>query len=127
MYLQAFATISNVAFGLVCIGSAAPVLGIPFPKQSTADYYKRKNEWIAQLSGHRLTITQAGVFTACLRLAVGFGVIWPPTREALLLVNGGIVGFGTLLAIRDKRPMIPQWSMLGTVACCFLANRLAKP
>ncbi|KAH8881685.1 hypothetical protein GQ53DRAFT_832185 [Thozetella sp. PMI_491] len=123
---QTIATVSNVAFGLMCIGSAAPFVGIPFPKKATADYYRRKNEWLAKLSGHRLTNMQAGYAGALLRISVGLGVIWPQTREPLLLLNGAIVSVGTVLAIRDKKPMIPQWTMLGMVAWCLVTNRLAR-
>jgi hypothetical protein len=122
--MPTIATVSNYAFGAMCIASAAPFLGLKFPNQSAVDYYRRKNEWNAGLSGNRLTASQAGYAGAALRIAVGLGVIWPPTREAVLFVNGAVVSVGTVLAIRDDRPLLPQIGMLSAVMWCLVTNRM---
>ncbi|KAK1854751.1 hypothetical protein CCHR01_02562 [Colletotrichum chrysophilum] len=120
------ANLSNWSFGAMCILSALPFVGIPFPNQRAADYYAGKNRWISELSGGRLDSTQAGYAGAVLRIAVGTAVLVPATREAALLINGAIVTRGTMLAVRDGKPLLPQWGMLGIVAWCLVLGRVAR-
>ncbi|KAH9904911.1 hypothetical protein F4778DRAFT_780081 [Xylariomycetidae sp. FL2044] len=67
-----------------------------------------------------LPLVGAGYAGALLRLAVGSSCIYPPTRIAALLLNAAVVCRGTFLAIRDNRPMRPQWNMLGAIGLCFI-------
>jgi hypothetical protein len=114
----------STTFGLLCITSALPFVGIPVPSRSWVTYYADKNKWLSQLSGGRLSPQQAGYAGAVLRLTVGFCCIHPATREAALVLNGLVVCRGTMLAYRDGRPMRPQWTMLGAVALCLVLGRL---
>ncbi|KAK1456170.1 hypothetical protein CCUS01_10158 [Colletotrichum cuscutae] len=87
-------TLSNLAsytFGGLCILSALPFVGIPFPNRRAADYYAGKSEWMSQIFRRRLTPRQAGYFGAVLRIAVGAAVIVPEIREPALLFNGAVV------------------------------------
>jgi hypothetical protein len=116
-------SLSNIAsrtFGALCILSSLPFIGIPFPSKSWSTYYAGKNKWNSDLSSGRLTPKQAGYVGALLRIVVGVGCIYPATRVKMLLVNGAIVFRGTMLAHRDGRPMVPQWTMLGAVGLCLL-------
>ncbi|KAI1275119.1 hypothetical protein F5Y07DRAFT_187951 [Xylaria sp. FL0933] len=114
----------STTFGALCIVSALPLIGIPFPTRAWASYYADKSRWMAQLSKGHLTPNQAGYAAAVLRTAVGVGCIYPPTRIAALLVNGAVVCRGTMVAYRDGRPMSPQWSMLGAIALCLALEKL---
>ena len=125
MAMQTIANLLAYGFGALCLSTALPFVGIPFPRAETAAYYKRKNEWNAKLSGHRITPATAGVLGAALRVGVGLGVIFPETREVALFIKGAVVSVGTMLAYRDGRPMRPQWTMLGLIAACFVSGRLA--
>ncbi|KAI1452803.1 hypothetical protein F4805DRAFT_405863 [Annulohypoxylon moriforme] len=116
----------SISFGSLCIASALPFVGIPFPSQAWATYYADKNRWMSKLSNGRLTPKQAGYAGAFLRVVVGSCCIYQPTRVAALLINGAIVCRGTVVAYRDKRPMRPQWTMLGAVGLCLLLEQL-KP
>ncbi|KAI1346930.1 hypothetical protein F5Y01DRAFT_296672 [Xylaria sp. FL0043] len=79
---------------------------------------------MSQSSKGRLTPNQAGYAAAVLRMAVGVGCIYPPTRFAALLINGAVVCQGTMVAYRDGRPMSPQWTMLGAIALCLALEKL---
>ncbi|KAI0454425.1 hypothetical protein F5B21DRAFT_475337 [Xylaria acuta] len=114
----------SVIFGSLCVISALPLIGIPFPTRAWASYYADKNRWMSQLSKGRLTPNQAGHAVAALRIAAGFGYMYQPTRVAALLVNGVVVCRGTVVAYRDGRPMSPQWTMLGAVALCLVLEKL---
>ncbi|KAK9416059.1 putative Major facilitator superfamily transporter [Seiridium unicorne] len=124
MWTNRVSAVVSTTFGVLCITSALPFVGIPFPSRAWATYYADKNKWLAELSGGRLTPDQAGYTSAALRIAVGACCIYPPTREAALLVNGAIVCRGTMLAYRDGRPMRPQWTMLSAIALCLVLGRL---
>lgn len=102
-------------FSFLSILSAAPFLGYPFPTRSSADYYSRKNEWISELSGARLTPTQAGYLGAAMRIALGLALLYPSTRRSACGVMGTIVAAGTVLAIRDGKPLTPQFGMLSAI------------
>ncbi|KAG7046769.1 integral membrane protein [Colletotrichum scovillei] len=122
-------TLSNLAsytFGGLCILSALPFVGIPFPNRRAADYYAGKSEWMSQIFRRRLTPGQAGYFGAALRIAVGAAVIVPETREPALLFNGAVVTYGTVRAFVDGRPMLPQWGMLAAIAICLGLGRLSQ-
>ncbi|KAJ7918404.1 hypothetical protein B0H13DRAFT_290776, partial [Mycena leptocephala] len=121
---QTLSTVLSSALGVLCIASALPFVGIPFPTQSWADYYEAKNQWNSELSGGRLTLKQAGYLGAAVRIVVGAGCIYPPTREVVLVLNGLVVIRGTMLAWRDGRPMWPQWGMLSAVVVCLVLGRL---
>ncbi|KAI0874557.1 hypothetical protein GGS24DRAFT_459134 [Hypoxylon argillaceum] len=114
----------STTFGSLCIVSALPLIGIPFPTRAWASYYADKNRWMSQLSKGYLTPNQAGCVVAALRIAVGLGCMYQPTRVAALLVNGTVVCRGTMVAYRDGRPMSPQWTMLGAIALCLALERL---
>ncbi|KAI1751256.1 hypothetical protein F4782DRAFT_200665 [Xylaria castorea] len=114
----------SVAFGSLCVISALPLIGIPFPNRAWASYYADKNRWLSQLSKEYLTPNQAGYAAAVLRIAVGLGCIYQPTRIAALLVNGAVVCRGTVVAYRDGRPMPPQWTMLSAVTLCLVLELL---
>ncbi|KAJ7069595.1 hypothetical protein C8F01DRAFT_1245793 [Mycena amicta] len=117
---QPLSTISNSLFGALCILSAIPFLGIPFPSRAAAEYYATKNHWLAENYG--VTPKQAGYFGAVVRVGVGAGVIYPPTRMVALALNGAIVVRGTALAWRNERPMLPQYGMLLTMVWCALST-----
>ncbi|XXG99306.1 hypothetical protein Hte_005643 [Hypoxylon texense] len=114
----------STTFGGLCIASALPFVGIPFPTRAWAAYYADKNRWLSQLSGGRLTPKQAGYASALLRIGVGSCCVYQPTRVAALLVNGAVVSRGTVVAYRDGRPMRPQWTMLGAIGLCLLLELL---
>jgi hypothetical protein len=121
------ALLSNLtagSFGILCIASALPFVGVPFPTRAWSDYYADKNRWLSQLSGQRLSPAQAGYAGAALRLVSGACCIYPPTREAMLLIYAAIVCRGTMLASRDGRPMAPQWGMLSATVVCLVLGRL---
>ncbi|KAI1386459.1 uncharacterized protein F4822DRAFT_431330 [Hypoxylon trugodes] len=122
--MQPYSDITSVAFGVLCIASALPFVGVPFPSRAWSTYYADKNRWMSQLSGGRLTPKQAGYAGASLRVAVGSCCIYQPTRVAALLVNGAVVVRGTMVAYRDKRPMRPQWTMLSAIGLCLLLEKL---
>ncbi|KAI1414430.1 hypothetical protein F5Y13DRAFT_16116 [Hypoxylon sp. FL1857] len=122
--MQPWSDIASITFGALCVASALPFVGIPFPNQSWADYYADKNKWLAMRSGGRLTAKQAGHAGALLRLAVGSCCIYPPTRLAALTANGIVVCYGTVAAYQNSRPMRPQWSMLGAMGLCILLEVL---
>lgn len=123
-WTKTLSTVASTTFGALCITSALPFVGIPVPSRAWVTYYADKNIWLSKLSGELLTPTQAGYASAVLRLAVGAGCIYPPTREAALLLNGAVVCRGTMLAYRDGRPMRPQWTMLGAITLCLVLGRL---
>ncbi|KAI0206435.1 hypothetical protein F4808DRAFT_407236 [Astrocystis sublimbata] len=112
------------AFDSLCILSALPLIGVPFPSRGWASYYADKNIWISHLSKGYLTPKQAGYTVALLRVAVGLGCVYQPTRVAALLINGAVVTRGTVVAYRDGRPMRPQWTMLGAITWCLVLERL---
>lgn len=114
----------STTFGALCITSALPFVGIPFPTRAWATYYADKNRWMSQLSNGYLTPKQAGYAGALLRVMVGSCCIYQPTRIAALLVNGVIVCRGTVVAYRDARPMRPQWNMLGAVGLCLFLEMM---
>ncbi|KAF6804348.1 hypothetical protein CSOJ01_10266 [Colletotrichum sojae] len=126
MSIQAIADASIFSFGAACILSAFLFVGVPFPNKRASDYYAGKSSWMSELSGGWMSPAQAGVFGAALRVAVGTAVLLPGTREAALLANGAIVTYGTFVARRDGKPMLPQWGILGAVAWCFVLGRLAR-
>lgn len=119
MSLSTWSNIASRTFGTLCILSSLPFLGIPFPTKSSATYYADKNRWLSQLSNGYLTPQQAGFAGAALRIAVGLGCVFPRTRVPALLLNGAVVGRGTVMAHRDGRPMGPQWGMLSAIAVCL--------
>ncbi|KAI1367475.1 hypothetical protein F5Y08DRAFT_67772 [Xylaria arbuscula] len=112
------------AFGSLCILSALPLLGVPFPSRGWASYYADKNIWMSQLSKGYLTPRGAGCAAALLRIIIGVGCIYQPTRVAALLINGAVVTRGTFVAYRDGRPIRPQWTMLGAIALCLVLEKL---
>ncbi|KAH6658761.1 hypothetical protein BKA67DRAFT_558981 [Truncatella angustata] len=125
--MATFRNLPNVvstAFGLLCITSAIPFIGIPVPTKSWVIYYAEKNKWLSELSGRRLSPKQAGYAGALLRVTVGICCMHPVTREAALVLNGVVVSRGTVLAHRDGRPMSPQWIMLSAIALCLVLGRL---
>ncbi|OHF02130.1 hypothetical protein CORC01_02709 [Colletotrichum orchidophilum] len=124
--LSMISTLSSWTFGGLCILSALPFTGVPFPSRRAAEYYAGKSEWMSQISGRRLTPTQAGYAGAAFRIAVGAAVIVPETREPALLFNGAVVAYGTVRAALDRRPMIPQWGMLAAIAVCLGLGRLSQ-
>ncbi|KAI2626750.1 hypothetical protein GGR54DRAFT_483424 [Hypoxylon sp. NC1633] len=117
--MHSLSDLSSATFGALCIASALPFVGIPFPSRDWATYYADKNHWVSRLSGGLLTPKQAGYAGALLRVVVGFSCIYQPTRTAALLVNGAILSWGTIAAYRDGRPLIPQWTMLGAIGLCL--------
>ncbi|KAJ7042814.1 hypothetical protein C8F04DRAFT_1175919 [Mycena alexandri] len=124
MWTSTASDIASTTFGALCIASALPFVGVPFPTRGWATYYADKNLYLSQLSGGRLTPRAAGWASAALRIAVGSAAIYPPTREASLIANTAVVVRGTFLAHRDGRPMRPQWTMLGALGLCLLLGRL---
>ena len=124
--LQTAIETCSALFGTLCILSAAPFAGVPFPNRAAADYYRAKSRWMSAIFGQRLSPVQAGYMGAAVRIVVGAGTIYPPTREAVLLLNGAGVLWGTVRAVRDGRPLIPQFGMLGAVAFLVVLNRLAR-
>ncbi|KAI2602196.1 hypothetical protein GGR54DRAFT_533049 [Hypoxylon sp. NC1633] len=114
--------VACATFGLLCIASALPFVGIPFPTRAWATYYAEKSAWMATRSG--LTPKQAGYAGAILRLGVGSACIYPSTRLAALAVNGIVVGYGTVSAYRNGRPMRPQWNMLCAMGFCLVLELL---
>lgn len=111
------------SFGTFCLLSALPFLGIPFPNSRAAQYYIRpngKNEWIAKLTGDRISPKQAGYFGATTRILLGAGLISQTFRAPSCAVMGAIVGYGTIVAIRDSRPLLPQFGMLSAIAAVWL-------
>ncbi|KAJ6457593.1 hypothetical protein C8R45DRAFT_1032646 [Mycena sanguinolenta] len=117
---------TSILFSVLCILSAAPFVGIPFPSRAAAEYYRDKSAWMAAtVFGNRITPTQAGYLSSVGRVLIGAGLIYPPTREATLLVNGAIVSCGTVMAIRGGRLLLPQFGMLAAVAWCLVLGRLA--
>ncbi|KAI1340844.1 hypothetical protein F5Y15DRAFT_34300 [Xylariaceae sp. FL0016] len=122
--MYAIRDIGSSIFGSLCIVSALPFVGVPFPSKAWSDYYADKNRWLSTLSNRRLTPSQAGYASAALRLAVGSLCIYPPTRRASLLTNGAVVCRGTMLAWRDGRQMRPQWTMLTAIGTCLLLDYL---
>ncbi|KAJ6476381.1 hypothetical protein C8R45DRAFT_1009815, partial [Mycena sanguinolenta] len=124
--LETLSTASSTLFGVLCILSGAPFVGIPFPSRAAVEYYRDKSAWMAASAfGNRITTTQAGYIGGGGRVLIGAGLIYPPTREATLLVNGAIVSWGTVRAIRGGRPLLPQFGMLAAVAWCLVLGRLA--
>lgn len=124
--ISTLSNLSSYTFGGLCILSALPFVGIPFPNRRAADYYAGKSEWMSQIFRRRLTPGQAGYFGAALRIAVGAAVIVPETREPALLFNGAVVTYGTVRAFVDGRPMLPQWGMLAAIAVCLGLGRLSQ-
>jgi hypothetical protein len=118
--------VASTTFGTLCLLSALPFIGVPFPTRGWSTYYAGKNEWLTRLSGGRLSPRTAGLAGAALRLAVGSALLYPSTRQAALLVNGAVVVRGTFLARRDGRPMRPQWTMLGVIGLCLLLEQLSR-
>ncbi|KAI0141578.1 hypothetical protein GGR57DRAFT_487197 [Xylariaceae sp. FL1272] len=117
--------IPSVAFGGLCIASALPFIGVPFPSRSAATYYAGKNQWMSQVTGGRLSPRGAGISGAFLRIAIGGCCIHKPTRVSALLVNGAVVSYGTIVALRDGRPMIPQFGMLSAIGVCLAIEYLS--
>lgn len=124
MHMPTLSDLTSTTFGSLCITSALPFIGIPFPSKAWATYYADKNRWLSQLSGGHLGPKGAGYAGALLRVVVGAGCIYEPTRLAALLLNGAVVSRGTMVAYRDGRPMRPQWTMLGAVGLCLVLERL---
>ncbi|KAI0835227.1 hypothetical protein F5Y06DRAFT_277025 [Hypoxylon sp. FL0890] len=122
--MHPWSDIVSTTFGTLCLLSAVPLVGIPFPSRSWANYYEDKNKWIAFRTGGRLTAKQAGYAGALLRLAVGSCCIYPPTRIAALTANSIVVSYGTVAAYQNSRPMSPQWSMLSAMGLCILLEVL---
>ncbi|KAL7627943.1 hypothetical protein AAE478_002138 [Parahypoxylon ruwenzoriense] len=122
--MRTLSDLTSITFGALCITSALPFIGIPFPNQAWASYYADKNRWMSRLSSGYLTPKQAGYAGALLRVAVGSCCIYQPTRFAALLVNGAVVCRGTMVAYRDGRPMTPQWTMLGAIGLCLILEKL---
>ena len=116
--------LAAVSLGAMSILTALPMLGLPFPSRTSAEYYTGKTRWIADLSGNRLTHQQARYASAGLRILAGSCCIFPPTRELTLLGYTAIVVYGTLVAYRDGRPMLPQWGTLAGLGVCLLLGRL---
>lgn len=114
----------SYTFGSFCILSALPFVGVPFPSQRAATYYTHpstgKNEWIASTFGNRITGRQAGYLGATVRILLGAGLISQTFRKPSCTVMGVIVGYGTVLALRDKRPMLPQIGMLSAIAVVWV-------
>ena len=109
-------TYAAYTFGIFCILSAAPFVGIPFPTARASAYYSGKNAWLSDLSGKRLTPTQAGYGGACLRILLGVGLISRSFRRTTCGVLGAAVSVGTVIAVRDGRPLAPQIGMLAAIA-----------
>ncbi|OTB01093.1 hypothetical protein M426DRAFT_323744 [Hypoxylon sp. CI-4A] len=122
--MYAWSDPASITFGTLCISTALPFAGIPFPDLAWVNYYADKNRWLPQLSGGRLTPKHAGYVGATLRLVVGYCCICPPTRVAALLLNGVVISCGTIVAYLDGRPMRPQWNMLGAVEFCLALDIL---
>ncbi|KAI1266417.1 hypothetical protein F5Y18DRAFT_381566 [Xylariaceae sp. FL1019] len=115
----------SVIFGGLCIASALPFIGVPFPSRSAATYYAGKNQWMSQVTGGKLSPRGAGVTGALLRFAIGGCCIHKPTRVGALLANGAVVSYGTVIALRDGRPMIPQFGMLSAIGVCLAIEYLS--
>ncbi|KAK1638061.1 hypothetical protein BDP81DRAFT_201157 [Colletotrichum phormii] len=124
--LSTLSTLSSYTFGGLCVLSALPFIGIPFPNHRATDYYAGKCEWMSQIFDRRVSPRQAGYFGAALRIAVGAAVVAPETREPALLFNGAIVTYGTIRAYVDGRPMLPQWGMLAAMAVCLGLGRFSQ-
>jgi hypothetical protein len=108
------------AFGGLCILSALPLCGIPFPNSEASAYYLSKSQWMSELTGHRLSRTQTGYLAAVMRIALGVGFISFKYRKPACAVMAAIVGPGTVFAIRDGKPLLPQFGMLGAVAAVWI-------
>jgi hypothetical protein len=126
MQLRAASDLASYAYATFCFLNALPFIGIPFPRRATVEYYKRKNEWNVKLSGGRLTPEQAGIAGCAFRVLNGLLVIYPPTRLLAHATIGTAIGFGTFLAFRDGRPMIPQFGMLAAIWGCFALELMAR-
>ncbi|KAI0443158.1 hypothetical protein F4803DRAFT_333567 [Xylaria telfairii] len=122
--MPAWSDIASGTFGSLCVISALPLIGIPFPTREWASYYADKSRWMSRLSKGYLAPGQAAYAAAALRIAVGFGCVYQPTRLTALLANGAVVCWGTLVAYRDSRPMSPQWTMLGAIGLCLVLEKL---
>jgi hypothetical protein len=126
MSLPQISSLASYAYATFCLLNALPFIGIPFPRRATVEYYKGKNAWIAKLSGGWLTVEQAGVLGAAFRTLNGLAVLYRPTR---LLAHGSVgmgIAYGTYLANRDGRPMIPQFGMLAAIWGCFALELAAR-
>jgi hypothetical protein len=69
---------SSYTFGALCIISAAPFLGFPFQSWKASDYYTQKNLWLSRLSGDRLSLTDAEILSAALRVTLGVWYYYAP-------------------------------------------------
>jgi hypothetical protein len=123
---RAISNIASYAYATFCILNALPFIGIPFPRQASVEYYKGKNAWNSQLSGGRVTPEQAGVLGAMFRVINGLAVIYPQTRLPAHALVGTVIAYGTILAFRDGRPMIPQFGMLAAIWGCFALEMAAR-
>jgi hypothetical protein len=103
-------------FGAFCILTAPPFVGIPFPSRRASTYYASKNVWMCDLSGKRLTPTQAGYLGAGIRILLRLGIISQQFRRPSCAVNGAIASVGTVMAIRDGKRLLPQFGILAAIA-----------
>ena len=113
------------SFGTFCILSALPFVGVPFPSRAAADYYAGPNgkiKWISDLSGHRITSKQAGYFGAGQRIVLGLCLISPKFRRPSAALMGIVVSYGTVVAVRDGRPLLPQIGMLSAIAAVLISG-----
>ncbi|KZV98638.1 hypothetical protein EXIGLDRAFT_292804 [Exidia glandulosa HHB12029] len=108
------------AFGVFCILTAPPFIGIPFPTRRAADYYASKNDWLSSLSGRRESPTQAGYLGAVMRVLLGLGLSSPQYRRVSCVFMLAVVGPGTVFAVRDGKPLLPQFGMLAAIAACWI-------
>ncbi|KAH8160518.1 hypothetical protein CIB48_g7726 [Xylaria polymorpha] len=122
--MPTWSDIASGTFGSLCVISVLPLIGISSPTREWASYYADKSRWMSRLSKGYLAPDQAAYASAALRIAVGCGCVYQPTRVAALLVNGAVVCSGTVVAYRDSRPMSPQWTMLGTIGLCLVLEKL---
>ena len=122
--MSSFASPLAYLFGSLCILSAPPFLGYSFPNARAALYYAKKNEWVSSLSGDRMSPVQAGYFGAGLRIFMGLGVISTRYRSPTLLLTGSVIGLGTFAAVRDGKPLLPQFGMVGAIGALLVLGRL---
>ena len=107
------------AFGIFCILSAPPFIGIPFPNSRASSYYATKNIWITNIAarwGINVTPKQAGYFGATVRIILGLAFISTRYRRPSCAAMGAVVGYGTVRAVKDAKPLMPQLGMLAAVA-----------
>lgn len=108
--------------GSFCLLTVPAFLGWPFPTARWKSYYADKSGWMSRLSRGRLSHNQAGIAGAILRLSLGLGILYRPTRIWSCIIMDLVVLPGTYLAVRDGRPLAPQWKMLGLITATLVIS-----